>query len=225
QMAREAGQREKAEKSYRALLLVVRRQDPGAPDVQVGASEVLYELSLLAHDNEDEAQAKELLETALSTAAQHDAEAERLKKDLVARGEVELALTTIEKRLEAVDAPESEARMLSHKAQILAEHQDRKDEALAAILQAVELAPETPQLHRRARDLAHGMGQVSRYAELLENLANGARRKKDSPFAASVLLRLGRVTEEDLGDLDAASELYQRVEKLGERVVEAWQSL
>ena len=84
QMAREAGQREKAEKSY------------GAPDVQVGASEVLYELSLLARDNEDEAQAKELLETALSTAAQHDAEAERLEKDLLARGEVELALTTIE---------------------------------------------------------------------------------------------------------------------------------
>ncbi len=88
QMAREAGQLERAEKSYRALLLVVRRQDPGAEDVKVGASEVLYELSLLATEQQDAAQASELLESALSTAASHDAEAERFTKDLIDRGEI-----------------------------------------------------------------------------------------------------------------------------------------
>lgn len=225
QMAREAGQLERAEKAYRALLLVVRRQDPGAEDVQVGASEVLYELSLLATAQEDEAQAQELLETALSTASGHDAEAERLMGDLLARGEVDLALQVVEKRLEAVKEPASEARMLAHRARILAEHLERKDEALEALLSAVKLAPEETELHERCRALAKSMDATPRYASTLEELADGSRRKEDAPFVAGLLLRLGEVTETDLGDLDAASELYRRVEKLGERVVDAWLAL
>src|SRR5690606_39118524 len=146
------------------LLLVVRRQDPGSPDVMVGASEVLCELSLLATDQKDPAQAKELLESALSTAAQHDAEAERFKKDLLGRGAVNVALRAIEMRLAAVDSPASEARMLAHKAEILAEHLDRGDEALEALLRAITLAPHEAPLHERCRALAKRLGAVERYA-------------------------------------------------------------
>ena len=225
QMAREAGQLERAEKSYRALLLVVRRQDPGAPDVQVGASEVLYELSLLATDQGDAAQAQELLETALSTASQHDSEAERFKKDLVKRGAFELALTAIDKRLEAVETPESRAGMLAHRAELLAGHLGREEEGLVALLTAVELAPQESMLHDRCRSLAREMGAVPRYVELLRDLADKARRKEEAEFGARLLLRLGEVMEGDLSDLDAASELYQKVEKTGVCVVEAWLAL
>lgn len=225
QMAREAGQLERAEKSYRALLLVVRRQDPGAPDVTVGASEVLYELSLLATEQRDDAQAAELLESALSTAAQHDEEAKRFTKDLLARGAVDLALRAVDMRLAAVDSPESEAAMLARKALVLADHLGRGEEALEALLRAVSLAPEQAGLHERARALAKKMSAVPRYAEVLSTLADKQRRKEEAPFKAELLLRLGEVTEVDVGDLDAAGKLYEKVEKLGVRVVDAWRAL
>lgn len=224
-MAFEAGQLEKAEKAYRALLLVVRRQDPGADDVQVGASEVLYELSLLAKAQEDEDQAQELLETAMSTSSQHDAEAERFKTDLLGHGEVQLALDVIEKRLKAVDEEESEARMLAHRAHILADHLDKKDEAFDALIKAIGLAPEEDSLHDRCRALAKEMGTTARYVETVRELAEQSRREDDTEFKAGLLLQLGEVSEEDLGDLDAAAELYQRVEALGVRLVDAWQAL
>lgn len=224
-MAAEAGQLEKAEKSYRALLLVVRRQDPAAEDVQVGASEVLYELSQLAKRQEDEDQAEELLATALSTAAQADAETGRFCKDLLSQGVAELALQAVEKRLDAVDEPASEARMLALRAEVLAGHMDRAGDALDALLKAVELAPEQASLHDRCRSLAKDSGATARYVEALEGLVEKARRKEDATFAADLLLRLGEVTETDLGDLDAASELYRKVEETGVRVVDAWQAL
>ncbi len=224
-MATEAGQLDKAEKSYRALLLVVRRQDPAAEDVKVGASEVLYELSLLAKKQDDEDQAAELLATALSTASQADAEAERFCRDLLDHGEVELALTAVEKRLAAGLEPGSEARMLAHRARVLADHMDRKEEGLDALIRAVELAPDDAGLHAQCRALAKAMGVVPRYVETLGSLAEKARRKEDASFASGLLLRLGEVTETDLGDLDAAAELYQRVEQTGVDVVAAWQAL
>ena len=224
-MAAEAGQLERAEKAYRALLLVVRRLDPDSDEVQVGAAEVLYELSLLATAQEDEDQAEELLETAMSTAAQHDAEAERFKKDLIHHGKIDLALKAIENRLKAVDTEESEARMLAQRADLLANHLDRKDEALEALLKAVELAPDRDGLHATTRALAKEMGATARYAETLNGLADAARRKEETDFRAGILLRLGAVTEADLGDLDGAAELYKTVEGLGVRLVSAWQSL
>jgi tetratricopeptide (TPR) repeat protein len=224
-MAFEAGKLSEAEKAYRALLLVVRRQDPTAEDVMVGASEVLYELSLLATAQKDEAQASELLESALSTAAQGDAEAERFKKDLVSRGEVDLALRAVEKRLKEVEEPASEARMLAHKAEILAKHKGKNEEALEALIKALGFAPTSPQLHEKTRALARSMNAVPRYVKTLRDYVDKLRRKDEAEEAAEILLRLGEAMEKDLGDLDGASEIYERVEKLGIRTVDAWRAL
>lgn len=224
-MAAESGQLDAAEKAYRALLLVVRRQDPGADDIKVGASVVLYELSLLATAQSDHAQSKELLETAMSTASQHDAEAIRFKADLIGHGAAELALEAIDKRLAAVETPESRGLMLSHRAEILAEHLGRKAEAIDTLIDALELAPAQDSLHRKTRALAKEMGAVPRYVETLSALADAARRKDETLFRAGLLLRLGEVTESDIGDLDAAADLFGKVESLGVRVVDAWQAL
>lgn len=225
QLALSAGQLERAEQAYRALLLGVRRQDPASADVKVGASEVLYELSLLAKADGDETQAKELLETALSTASQHDAEARRLKADLVGRGEFELALRAVDMRLSAVSDAPSEARMLAERADLLAEHFERAEEALTALLRAVELDPADDVLHKKCRALAKGQPAMQRYIELLDTLVGQARRKEDRDFAAELLLRRGEATEVDLGDLDQAAEVYAKVEGLGVRLVDAWLSL
>ncbi len=225
QLAHEAGQLEKAEKAYRALLLVVRRQDPGADDVVVGASEVLYELSLLATAQKDQAQASELMESALSTAAQHDSEAERLKGEMLRRGAVDLALRVIDMRLAAVDAPASEARMLAHKAEILSEKLEKNEEALEALLRAISLLPDDAALHARCRAVAKQMGATARYVENLQAHIEKLRRKDEAPLAAELSMRLGEVFETDLGDLDGAAKIYERVEKQGLRTVEAWRAL
>ena len=57
EMARAAGQVDKAERTYRALLLVVRRTPPGDDETAVGASEVLYELHELAKSRGEDDQA------------------------------------------------------------------------------------------------------------------------------------------------------------------------
>ncbi|MGE0785424.1 MAG: hypothetical protein AB7S26_07040 [Sandaracinaceae bacterium] len=230
-LAAEAGQLDRAEKAYRALLLVVRRLDATAEDLEVGASEVLYELSAIAKLHDDEDQADELLETALATAAQADAETDRFvrdllrKKDQLGRPAVELALSAVERRLKAVKEAPSEARMLARRAEILGDHMDRAEDALDALLKAIDLAPEKAELHDRCRALAKRMGAVDRYIEALNKLAEKARRKEDASYAADLLMRLGEVTERDKGDLDGAAELYQRVEKTGSHLVDAWQAL
>ncbi|MCZ7684728.1 MAG: hypothetical protein M5U28_40520 [Sandaracinaceae bacterium] len=194
QMAREAGQLERAEKSYRALLLVVRRQDPGAPDVTVGASEVLYELSLLATEQKDEAQAAELLESALSTAAQHDAEATRFTKDLLARGAVDLAARAVDMRLAAVESPRARppcSRARRSSSAITSAAPRRRSRRCSRPSRWPRSRP--PCTSGRAPSRKK-MGAVPRYAEVLSTLADKQRRKEEAPFKAELLLRLGEVT-------------------------------
>ncbi len=73
EMARSAGQVEKAERTYRALLLVVRRTPPGDDENAVGPSEVLFELHKIAASRGEADQAKELKESSIETAIQSDA--------------------------------------------------------------------------------------------------------------------------------------------------------
>src|SRR5207249_553700 len=82
EMTAAAGQKDKAERTYRALLLVVRRQPPGDDEAAVGQSEVLYELSKLAAERGEADQAKELLESAIDAATQSDVEVRRLRRSL-----------------------------------------------------------------------------------------------------------------------------------------------
>ena len=71
-MSRTAGQLDNAERTYRALLLVVRRTPPGDDEAAVGPSEVLFELHKLAAARNESDQAKELLESAMEAAIQSD---------------------------------------------------------------------------------------------------------------------------------------------------------
>ena len=90
---------ETSERTYRALLLVVRRQPPGEDEQAVGQSEVLYELSALARARGQVDQAKELLESAVDAAIQSDVEVRRLRRSLLAHGEAETLLRVLQLRL------------------------------------------------------------------------------------------------------------------------------
>ncbi|MGE0868810.1 MAG: hypothetical protein AB7P03_09615 [Kofleriaceae bacterium] len=221
EMARSAGQIEKAERTYRALLLVVRRQPPGDDEAAVGASEVLFELHKLAASHNDSDQAKELLESAIETATQSDVEVRRLRRSLMAHGEGELLLKVVEKRLATNPEPESQARLLSDMADAL-DSLGRSEEALDALIKAIGVMPSKIDLVDRSRVLAQRLGKTKDYVEAVDQVVDRLRRKDDPPLIATLLMRAGEALEHDANDLPGAASLYRRVEILGERLAEAF---
>lgn len=226
QLAREGGQLDRSERAYRALLLLVRRQSPDSPDVLVGASEVLYELSRLSKDRGQDAQANELLESAVETAQQSSAEAARFTKVLIARGETELAEKILARRLTMDESGMPRAKVLADRADLLENLKNEPKEALGARIEAMELAPEWTAQIARARATAKKHGESARVAEALRKLVDrSTRRKEDAPLASDLLMHLADILENDVGDLAGAAEAYARVETLGVRTVDAWRAL
>ncbi|MCB9565054.1 MAG: tetratricopeptide repeat protein [Kofleriaceae bacterium] len=221
EMARAAGQLDKAERTYRALLLVVRRQPPGDEEGTVGPSEVLFELHAIAKANGQDDQARELLESAIDAAVQSDAEVHRLRRSLLAHGETDTLLRVLEMRLGLATEAASLARLNADRAEVLAST-GRSVEALDAVLKALEHAPQRLDLHDRARVLARDAGQTPRYIEAVDTVADRLRRKTDPPLVATLLMKAGEALEQDASDLRGAAGMYRRVEMMGERLAEAY---
>ncbi|HEU4611327.1 MAG TPA: tetratricopeptide repeat protein, partial [Kofleriaceae bacterium] len=222
EMARAAGQLDRAERVYRALLLVVRRTPPGDDEAAVGPSEVLFELHKLAAARGEADQAKELLESAIESAIQSDSGVRRLRRSLLAHGEGERLIEVLEKRLATNPEPQSQGRLLADMADALDQHLGRKDEALDAYIKAINAMPSLLELHDRARDLAKRIGGTKKLVEAIEQVVDRLRRKDDPPLVAEILMRAGNALENDANDLKGAANLYRRVEILGEKLAEAF---
>lgn len=221
EMARSAGQLDKSERTYRALLLVVRRQPPGDDEAAVGASEVLFELHALAKERGEADQAKELLESAMETAIQSDAEVRRLRRSLLAHDQGELLLKVLTKRLDTNPEHQSQARLLSDMAETL-DSLGRGTEALDALIKAINAQPGKLELHDRARALSKKLDMTKKFVDAVDQVVDRLRRKDDPPLIANVLMRAGEALEQDANDLRGAANLYRRVEILGERLAEAF---
>ncbi|HTL36291.1 MAG TPA: tetratricopeptide repeat protein, partial [Kofleriaceae bacterium] len=221
EMARTAGQMERAERTYRALLLVVRRTPPGDDEKAVGPSEVLYELHKLAASRGEDDQAKELLESSIESAIQSDAGVRRLRRSLIAHGDGQRLIEVLEKRLATNPEAQSQARLLGDMAEAL-EQVGKNDEALDALIKAVNAKPDRLDLHDKARDLAKRTDRTKKYVEQTEQLVDRLRRKDDPPLIANILMRAGEALEDDANDLKGAANLYRRVEILGEKLAEAF---
>ncbi|HUQ04792.1 MAG TPA: tetratricopeptide repeat protein [Kofleriaceae bacterium] len=223
ELCRAAGQVDKAERTYRALLLVVRRQPPADTDeTAVGQSEVLFELSRLAAGHGDTSQAKELLESAIDAAVQSDGEVRRLRRSLIAHGEADTLLRVLEMRLAATSEAQSQARLYSDMADVLDGSLNRPADALEASIKAINLAPSRVDLHEKARLLAKRSGGTRKFVEAMETVVERLRRKDDPPLVAALLLKVGEALENDADDLAGAAAIYRRVEMLGERLAEAY---
>ncbi len=221
ELSLESGELDEAERTYRALLLVVRRQPPGEDESAVGVSEILYELHRIATTRGEEEQATELLESTLEAAVQSDAEVRRLRRSLLAHDEPEILLRALRMRLDASKEKRSQARLLTDIADVLDRSLERSADALDAQLKAVELIPDNIAHHDRARVLAQNAGQVDRYVDCVKTTVERLRRKKDAPLVASLLMKAGNALEEDAGDLAQALEVYKRVEATGNATAEA----
>jgi len=221
EMAKAAKQLPKAQRTYQALLLVVRRQPPGEDETAVGQSEVLFELHRLAAERGEADQAKELLESAIDAATQSDAEVRRLRRALLAHDQLQTLLKVIELRLERAGEAASQAKMLSDKADAL-DQLGRGADALDAMIKALQAMPGRVELHDKTRKLSAKVGQTQRYVEAVDSVVDRLRRKDDPPLVADLLMRAGDALEHDASDPTAAAALYRRVEMMGERLGETF---
>lgn len=219
-LALQAGQLERAERTYRALLMVVRRQ-AADEEIAIGAAEVLFELYKIAAERDREDQAQELLRSVLQTASSSAAEAKRFTAAMSERGEDELLLQALEMRVEAAgDGPEL-AEALGQLAELLADTPARRSEALEARLRALTHDAGRWDIHDETRALATELDQSERYADKLRGLVDTLRREEEAELASALLLRLGEVLEVDLEEFEGAAQTYRQAEALGVDVVRA----
>jgi tetratricopeptide (TPR) repeat protein len=218
EVAEELGEFDRAEKAYRALLVLARRGQ--SADAPITAGEVFLRLRRVALALGRKDAAAQALESALSR-AQHDAaEARRVQAALLAAGEGEVLLGLLEKRRAAANLAVEEAVVVCELAEVL-DKLDRRGEALDALLKIVEKVPDSATAHAQARALAAKLGQAGRYLEAVTGAADQLRRANDAPRVADLLLRAGAAAEQDLRDVARATALYHRVEQTGQRVGEA----
>ena len=222
ELAREAGELDRAERAYRTLLVTVRRA--GDKDaLPIGPSEVLFELSRIAADRDQTDQATELVESVLESLSQHDAEAPRIQAKLEQRGEPELLCRVLEHRLTYVKTPHRRAEVYAALAQTLS-GLERSDDALEAMLQAVNTDPSSPIHHQAAWELAASQGKLDAYVSVVEALLSDERADTSPHVRCELLLRLGAVLEKERNDLDRAHALYAQAEATGVRTVDVWRA-
>ncbi|MDD9936468.1 MAG: hypothetical protein OXT09_22845 [Myxococcales bacterium] len=219
-------QLDRAERAYRGLLMLVRRNPPQELS-DVGPSEVFFELSAIATANGNADQADELIESAMEAATGSEAEARRFQRVLRERKELEQLMRLLDARLRFAQEPAAEAEILAVRAEVLVEQGD-SEEALTALMKAIGLDPDADALHAQTRQLATTMGELERYISGVGKLAEESGRKrgkKPQRLAASLNLRLGDAIEHELRDYDRAAGLYAKVEASGERVIDAWMAM
>ncbi|MEM7153241.1 MAG: tetratricopeptide repeat protein, partial [Myxococcota bacterium] len=218
--ARVAGELDRAERAYRALLLQVRRQSENAG---IGPATVLIELSSIAAERGQSEQAEELVESALESLADDDSQAQNLQKALTARGDHDLLLRVLQTRLSHVEGDRRHAEVLSDLAALYEGPKDEPARALEARLEALEHDPGSPVHHQSARELAERLEQLDRYIEHVETLLERNRRNTDVHVRCELLLRLGEAME-TRGDTDRAAELIEQAESTGVREVDVWRA-
>ncbi len=225
ELARDDGQLERAEKSYRALLAVLRRREDSSDTASIARSEVLLELSAIAERDGEADRAREILESAIEAATQSDFEQERLESVLRRRGDDQTLVRVLEAKLAHLGDSPAAAKTLGELAAVLVERLGRPEQALAVRLRALAIDPRSPAAHDAALALARSLGALDRYVDGATSLANAAVDAGDVPLACALLVRLGGVAENDLRDDRKAAGLYDRAVDLGLRSAELLRSL
>jgi tetratricopeptide (TPR) repeat protein len=232
-VARQKGELERAERAYRTLLLLIGRGlgtgKAGAPFVNeadaqaIGQSAILFELHRIAEEMGQTERAKDLLDSALEAAAADPAESKRLENALRDAGKTELLLHALEQHLRSALDAESQAAVLSEKADLLVSL-NRSEEALQSRLLAVSKAPDSAQLLAAARGLADSLGKTTELYQTLQGLAQ-EHEARDPALASSLWFVLGNIAEHESGGAARATECYRRALATGVNPLQAFQAL
>jgi len=215
--AEEAEELERAERAYQALLVLARRVEP--TEAESCVSETLLRLEKVARAAGNQDSATEFYDSATATAMQNADEARRMQNALHQRGDSELALQLLDKRRAVASAGIDQARILCERAEML-EKLDRLTDALAAVAQAIERAPELAGAHEAGRRIAHALQKPAEYLAIVEAALDQMRRRDDGTRVCDLLLRAGNSAESDLADPKRAAGFYARAEQTGTRALD-----
>ena len=215
ELARDDGQFERAERSYRALLVALKRPEEADPGAPMARSEVLLELSRIADRQGEHERSREILESALETAARGDVEAARFESALRESGQWTTLVRALEARLARVGDAAAAVPLLSHLADVLDMQLGHVADAFAARQRAVWLQPDSREAHEAALGLARRSDGVLRYVDEVEKMVTRAEEAGETTRAADLLVRLGRVVEAELKDESRAALLFERAMQLG----------
>jgi tetratricopeptide (TPR) repeat protein len=225
ELARDDGQLDRAEKSYRALLVVLRRREEAGESQSIARSEVLLELSAIATRQGEGDRAREVLESALEAAHKSEFEQERLEGALRARGDHETLVRVLEAKLGRIGESPAATRALAELAEVLSDRLQRPEQALPVRLRVVAIDPRSAPAHDAALALARAVGGVERYVDGAAALVDRALEAGDVALACSLLVRLGGVADQDLRDERRSAALYERAVELGLRTPEVLRAL
>jgi tetratricopeptide (TPR) repeat protein len=215
ELARDDGQLERAERSYRALLAVVRRVENPPENAPIVRSEALLELSDIAKRQGETERAEEILESALEAAAGHPVEGSRLERALRKRGDFVTLAKAIEAQLARAQEPAQSVAKMIELADVFATQLDRAADAFTMALRAVDLAPQLTSAHDAAIDLAKKVPEGNaRYITAVETLISAAESNRDTKLAGALLLRLGTTIATELHDDARAVAMFERAENL-----------
>jgi tetratricopeptide (TPR) repeat protein len=213
-LALEEGQLERAARTYRALLLVVKRPREERGPGGVSRAELLFELCEIAQLQGDPERSAEYLESAFETARETAPEAERLLAALRSRKRHDVLARALEAKLATGPTGASAAALLEELAGLYDEHLGRASEAIDARLRALTVAPPTPARLDGARELAARAGATDRFVAVVAGLAD---READASRAIELRLQIARALDAEPGDLAGAAEAYRAAEALLER--------
>lgn len=221
-LAREAGQLDRAERAFRALLLLLRRQRPDVPSshqVELCVAELTFELYQIAEQLGQTERAAELLESTFETAAQNAQEATKLERSLQKSGQIALLLRALTTRMERASTREERSAAL-HSLALTHEQLQQFPEAFSSLEQAIRLTPEQPSLHETAKNFAKTPSFREIYTHLLHELASAALGE----HAASLWLRLAAF-HESCGELTQAALACELACETGFYLLQAHRSL
>jgi golgin subfamily B member 1 len=202
----EDGQLDRAARTYRALLLIVRK--PREEGLGLGRAEVFLELGEISKLQGDAGRAAEYLESAFESARESPEESERLLVVLRRRGSHEMLARALEAKLAAAEGALA-APILDELAALYDERLSRSSDALDARLRAFALAPPAPEAVSSALDIAARIGELPRFIAAVSSLA---AREADTPRGGELFLALGRAEEREGRDLRRAAEAYVAAE-------------
>ena len=210
-LALEEGQLERATRTYRALLLVVKRprEEPGPGGVS--RAELLFELCEIAQLQGDAERAAEYLESAFETARETAPEAERLLAALRARKRHDVLARALEAKLAVSPAGPASAALLEELSSLYDEHLGRTPEAVEARLRALTVAQPTVARLDAARELAARAGATNRFVAVVARLAD---READPARSIELRIQIARALDTERGDLGGAVEAYRAAEAL-----------
>lgn len=213
EIAANEGQYLRAQRTYRALLLVLRSHRGGAAgaeragaDRRVTKAKVLVELAYLAEKQKEADRKEEFVESAFEAVQQDPSEHASLVAALSHRGMSDLVARAFEQRLASEDVPAAERTSVELElAELYKTKLEKPEAALAAALRALGRAPLDPKVVERSMAIAKATGGT----EALLGVLQAQAREADSPRGRLDLwLRAAELAERELGDDLAALAAY-----------------